>query len=458
MSNFVQEVQQSILTQGLFSKAQSILVAVSGGLDSIVLLHLLHRLSVRQEWELTVAHFNHQLRGRASDGDEQFVRKTADRLKLPCAVGRADVKQFGREHKLSVEMAARQLRHDFLARAAREKGIHSIALAHHADDQLELFFVRLFRGTGPEGLAGMKWQNRSPSDPSITLVRPLLGCSREAIDHFARQEKIVFREDATNASLDILRNRVRHELLPLLRKHYQPALARTVSRLRTMLESESEVVGRAAANWLKRKRRAPFDRLPVAVQRRVLQQQLIQSGVKLDFELVEKLRTAVDIPVTINANLGLSRDGGGQIRARQTGQPEFNSNRVWLDLGAGEGSAQFDDIELSWKIERGRAGGVSRPRSAPGREYFDADKVGSAMVLRHWQRGDRFQPIGMPASVKLQDLFSNQQIPRARRHQLTVATTAEGELVWVEGLRISDRFKLDKGTVRALKWNWRRSA
>src|SRR5207247_1622394 len=155
-----------------------------------------------------------------SDADERLVERTARRLGVPFATGRGDVKAYAKAHGLSIEMAARTLRHEFLARTALEKNIRTVALAHHADDQVELFFVRLLRGSGVEGLAGMKWTAPSPSQPKVKLVRPLLGCSRAQIESFARQAKIDFREDQTNRSLDFFRNRVRRELLPMLREKY----------------------------------------------------------------------------------------------------------------------------------------------------------------------------------------------------------------------------------------------
>ena len=217
-----------------------------------------------------------------------LVRKTAAALKLPLAVERADVKQFARKSKLSIEMAARKLRHEFFARVARGRKISIVALAHHADDQVELFFLRVLRGAGGEGLAGMKWRAPSPVDTKITLVRPLLDFSKAELLEFARANKIPFREDATNFSIDFLRNRIRNELLPLLRKHYQPGLNKIVLRIMDIIGAESDAVGPLAENWLNH-RRPDFENLSVAVQRRVLQLQL-QLIVGADFDLIESLR------------------------------------------------------------------------------------------------------------------------------------------------------------------------
>src|SRR5947209_6211681 len=161
VSDFIGRIEQSIIDKRLFRHGQRILVAVSGGLDSMTLLQLLCRFSKTHGWKLVVAHFNHQLRGRSSDADERLVRETAERLGILFVAGRANVKQFSQKHKLSLEMAARRLRHEFLAGVARKKRIPAIALGHHADDQVELFFLRLLRGAGSEGLAGMKWRTAS---------------------------------------------------------------------------------------------------------------------------------------------------------------------------------------------------------------------------------------------------------------------------------------------------------
>lgn len=164
VSEFLQRAENEIRRHNLFSRGQKILVAVSGGADSMLLLHLLNSLAAKNRWRISVVHFNHRLRGRASDGDEQLVRQVARKLRWPFFTGGADVKKFAAQSKISIEMAARKLRHEFFARVALAQKISTLALAHHADDQVELFFLRLLRGAGGAGLAGMK--RRSPSPPA----------------------------------------------------------------------------------------------------------------------------------------------------------------------------------------------------------------------------------------------------------------------------------------------------
>ncbi len=367
-------------------------------------------------------------------------------------------------------MAARKLRHEFFAGAARRQNISTVALAHHADDQVELFFLRLLRGAGGEGLAGMKWRSPAPAGPKMKLVRPLLCFSKHELAEFARENKIRFRDDATNASNDFLRNRVRNELLPLLRKCYQPGMDKAVLRLMEIVGAESEYAGEAALNWLQKRRRSrgnvfhahvdrhDFDDLSLAVQRRVLQLQLVDSGIAADFELIESLRRIPDVFVSTGAKVSVRRDKSGKIKVRTESQPGFQTNELAVDLSGGTGRAVFGGTTVSWRILTQKTFRLPARKPAGGspalRECFDADKVGNKIVLRHWRPGDRFQPIGLESAAKLQDLFTNAKIPRERRRKLNLAVTASGEIFWVDGLRIGERFKLTPRTARLLDWRW----
>lgn len=455
MSELPTQVEQAIRRRELFHRGQSILVAVSGGVDSMTLLHVLYRLAPAQGWKLRVAHLNHQLRGRSSEADERLVRRTAARLRLPIVVERAKVRDFARKQGVSTEMAARKLRHEFLARTALRLKCSSIALAHHADDQLELFFLRLLRGAGSEGLAGMKWSSPSPAQRNTQLVRPLLNQPKRVLCDYANAHRLAFREDATNASLEIQRNRIRQELLPLLRKHYQPALESVLPRLMEQLGAESDFVRDAASEWLAGKRLGaePFEALPLAVQRRALQLQLVQLGVPPEFELVETLRGPAGRPVCVTPGR-LVRDSQGRVRLQPNTPPKVPVEALTLQLTGRAGQARFDGARLGWKV-------LAKPpqrtlAQRPGQELFDADRVGPEIRLRHWRPGDRFQPIGMSAAVKLQDIFTNQKVPHARRHELVLAENPKTGIFWVEGLRIGEQFKLTKHTIRRLQWRWRR--
>ena len=315
----------------------------------------------------------------------------------------------------------------------------------------------------------MKWRNASPANARIQLVRPLLEQSKESLRDYAAAEKIPFREDASNEWLDIQRNRIRRELLPLLRRKYQPALGRNVLRLMEILRAESEFVSEAAEAWIEccDSKATPaaklvrsgmsFEELPLAVQRRSIQLQLLRHGIPADFGWVERLRTSAGKPFTVMPQIAVSRDANGKLEIRESSIVTPNSAELEIDLRAGAGETVFGDRTIQWTIEaRARAREAFRvpPRQA-GMEMFDADKIGPRLLLRHWRPGDRFQPIGMSQPVKLQDLFTNQKIPQSERRDLIVAVTPENEVFWVEKLRISERFKLTPQTARRLVWRWK---
>jgi len=449
VTDLLQRVEKSIQNRRLLKSGEKILFAVSGGVDSMVLLHALEKLSARHNWKIVVSHFNHRLRGRASDADEKLARRTAAKLKLPVVVESADVKSFAQKSKLSIEMAARKLRHEFFTRAARRQKIKTIALAHHADDQVELFFLRLLRGAGGEGLAGMKWKSPSPADKTISIIRPLLDFPKDELLEFARESRISFRHDATNFSKDFLRNRIRNELLPLLKRQYQPALAGTVLRLMDILGAESDFIGEAARQAIK----SNFENLPTAVQRRILQLQLAEAGVTPDFDLIESLRQSPKQFVSVGAKILVARAESGEIKLRTELKPEFNANELTVKLVGRAGDVIFGGTKFEWQFSRNI--GVPPVRRQRFREIFDADKIGRKIILRHWRAGDRFQPIGLKSAAKLQDLFTNAKIPRELRRNLILATTASGEIFWVEGLRISENFKITRETKRRLIWLWK---
>jgi tRNA(Ile)-lysidine synthase len=428
----VQQVAAAVQRQRLFADGQRILVAVSGGLDSIVLVHILHHLARARRWRMVVAHFNHQLRGRSSDADERLVVLTAKQLRLPVVVGRGDVKAFAAEQKLSIEMAAREMRHRFLAQTARRRRMGVVALAHHAGDQAELFFVRLLRGAALEGIAGMRPLSVSPADKTVQLARPLLDIDRAALEAYVRDQKLSFREDATNRDTAFLRNRVRHDLIPSL-KQYQPGVEQTISRLMQIARADSDLVGRLAQDWLER-RSVPFHTLESAVQRRCIALQLVSLRVSPEFDLIERLRLAPGTTVIASGDnpLQLECETGTVTRAAVGQQAVFRLEQVRFSLDE-PGSAQFGRLQFHWSFQPGNRLPARKPDNC---EWFDADLVGPEILLRHWKPGDRFQPIGMSSPVKLQDFLTNMKKPRAVRVSLVITEDAAGQIFWVQGCRI----------------------
>ena len=451
VNSWIETLDETIVARKLLPDRAAVVVAVSGGLDSICLLHALHELSSRHRWRLVVAHFNHQLRGRESDADERFVVKEAVKLGCRVIVGRGDVSEHAKANGVSVEMAARELRHRFLASAARRARASRVAVAHHADDQVESFFIRLFRGTGGDGLAGMRWSAPSPADAKIQVVRPLLATARNALHAWATSTRLKWREDLTNASDLIQRNRIRHRLLPSLRRDFGDGFQSRVLRLAEIISEESDFLAALARQWVENPNRSPYLELPMAMQRRTVQCQLLQLGMRVDFDLVETLRRQPDLMISVGKSHWIKRTGSGMLEQTQTSFAAFRPDKLQLILRQGQGTSEFAGNIFTWRTTQDKGCRFTRRKLT---EYFDAEKVGPMVTLRHWRPGDRYQPIGSKSARKLQDILGDLKVPRDKRRRLVLAEAQNGEIFWVEDLRISERFKLDIGTRRRLKWSW----
>jgi tRNA(Ile)-lysidine synthase len=477
---------EAVLTGGdLIPPGCGVVVAVSGGRDSMVLLSALDRCRMRLGWRLVVAHFHHQLRGVEADADQALVAVTAARFGVPFVAGTADVEAM-RDSGESWETAARRLRHAFLARVARDQGCSRVALGHHAGDQAELFLLRLLRGAGAAGLGGMREASPSPSDPGISLVRPMLHCLGVEVEDLAREWAVEFRWDATNRDTVHLRNRVRHELLPLLEARFQPGLEQVLLREQTLLRDQVDFMEAVARDWLASTRHESaheFDHLAVALQREVLRVQAKRLALVMGFDVLERLRKVPEEPVQLGPGLRVVRDVAGGLQLVQADLPHagggFLPHTCDVVLGTGDGAATFGGCRIQWSaasLADGNAamlvweigpripGRETPPSTAGGTpaltdallERLDADVLGTKVRLRHWRPGDRFQPIGLGAAAKLQDLFTNARVPAAERRFRVLAETERGEIFWVEGLRIGECAKVRPATGRILTWRWTR--
>jgi tRNA(Ile)-lysidine synthase len=285
------------------------LIGVSGGRDSVTLLH--HLVDVGYE-KLVVCHLNHRLRGKSSDADARFAEKLAAKYDFDFELGSANISALARKQKMSIETAARDARYSFFAKVAKRRRCHALFLAHHADDLVETFLINLFRGAGPTGLAAMRDVSvRRVNDVDLTIVRPLLSVWREEIDAYVREHRLKFREDASNKSLTPLRNRTRHRVLPYLEKTVGRNIRQTIWRA-AMIAAEEEAwldnmtkdSAKPTADLLVGKLRA----LPVALQRRTILKWLRSHNVAdIGYETVERVRSLLDEGTRV-AKINLPRD------------------------------------------------------------------------------------------------------------------------------------------------------
>jgi len=297
-----------------FSPDTRHLIGVSGGRDSITLLH--HLVDVGYK-KLIICHLNHELRGRSSNADARFVEKLAAKYDVDLEIGSADVRAVARKKKMSIETAAREARYKFFARIAKQRRCHTIFLAHHADDLVETFLINLFRGAGLTGLAAMREISlRRIDNVGLTIVRPLLGVWRDEIDRYVRKYRLKFREDVSNKNLAPLRNRLRRRIIPYLEKTLGRKIRTSIWRAATTAaEEEAWIEGTAARSAARNKHLAvkKLRGLPTALQRRVIMTWLREQKIAdIGFEVIERVRSLLDPKI---AKINLPKDRHVRRRA-----------------------------------------------------------------------------------------------------------------------------------------------
>lgn len=440
-------VQRFMAAEGLWPAAGGLLLAVSGGPDSTALLLILHRLAFRRGVPLAVAHFDHGLRGaRQRRAEREFVAGLAASLGLPLYTGAADVRGQAKAQRLSLEDAARRARYAFLAQTARQAGCGSVATGHTASDQAETVLLHLIRGSGLAGLAGMAAKAAWPfaGQGELTLVRPLLCLSRAETAAYCQARGVQPLQDETNLSPAFRRNRLRSELLPLLRQfnpRVEDALARLADAARKDLsqleaalaaagapratEGRAELPLRVLRDWPG----YPLRHALLAAVAAVLgdRQELGQRHVLALERLARQGRTGdgLDLPRGLRAELTrlslvIRRRAGEDARA-------LPAEAVPLAV---PGEATFGPLIVTATLGEVLAGSAALVEA-------DAEAVGPRLVVRRRRPGDRFQPLGMAAPKKLQDFFVDAHVPRAQRDAVPLFENERG-IVWVGGLRLAE--------------------
>ena len=394
---------------------------------------------------LLVAHANHCLRGLESDQDQAHVETAAAALGLECVVSKLRVRDELEKSNESVEMIARRMRHRFLTKVARQFGSQHILLGHHANDQAELLLLRLLRGSGSDGLAGMQQTGPSPVDSRITLVRPLLEATRIEITEWIQSAGVAFRCDQSNLDRSIPRNNVRAALIPFLEREFSPQILRHLGRTAEILFAESEFIREEAAKWISNPTLLPFAQLPIALQRAVLREQMWQLGHTPEFDLIERLRLKTSTVLSSPGGEHLVRDQQGIVQRRVQRNLEHDAAEVTIRLVGKRGLFRALGRTYRWSIRS-----TPLPFGLPGVEQFDFGKVGRALKICHWQRGDRFQPLGYPAASKLQDIFTSRKISSKKRRMLPIMKSGCGDIFFVESLPPGHVFKVSEKTRQVL--------
>jgi tRNA(Ile)-lysidine synthase len=452
--------------RGLLADGGRVLVGVSGGPDSSALLLVLASLRRRLGIEVRAAYFDHRLRGpRASALERRVVEELASRVSAPLVAGSDDVRRHAREGRVSIEEAARELRYRFLAEGALEGGCGAVAVGHTVDDQVETVLLHLLRGSGLKGLGGMPprspWPLPVPQGGPI-LVRPLLEISRAEAERYCREAGVRVVRDPSNRSKAFKRNRVRGELLPLLRS-YNPRIDQALLRLADAARGDVEfiegaardVIGDAAvmeSNEVRIDQRRVRG-LPRSLRFHVMRlaaQQLLGDARDLGQRHLDALVAVLERPV------------GSRLDLLRGLHVEVGYEEISLSLGARRATPRpLPDGEVRlWVPGRTVVGGwtfeveVVGPGEVPTGDALealvDADAVGCELWVRGRRRGDRFRPLGMAGEKKLQDFLVDERVSRAERDALPLVCGPPG-ILWVVGRRIAEWAKVGPGTARVLR-------
>jgi tRNA(Ile)-lysidine synthase len=441
-------VLRTIRKHDMLPRGARVLVALSGGPDSVALLHILRTLEARGELVVAgAAHFNHQLRGAEADADESFCRDLAAGTGIPFLAGRADVAARARESGRSLEDAARQARYEFLNEAADSAGADAIAVGHSLDDQAETFLLRLIRGAGPAGLAGIRPR-------AGRVVRPLLDISRAELRQYAAEHGLGFRDDSSNADVRIPRNRVRLELLPLL-SQFSPAIAATLAREAALAREDEEFLDRlaiesAASIVLVESGNVTVDvagltALPLALASRVTRKAVAAAapgrfiGFQHIDDLLELARSGAEGAAASLPGVTAVRRGSRIVFGIVSDRPFSNSFRFPLSI---PGEVAVPGWALSAaRIEEPEE--VTPPPARGNTAVVAAAPLRGPLAVRSRRPGDVFRPLGMHGrGRKLQDFLVDRKIARADRDSLPLVVDQDDRIVWVVGQSVAEDFRV----------------
>lgn len=464
----IERVRRYIFQQRLLAPGERVAIAVSGGADSVALLRVLLQMRDELGIVLSVAHFHHGIRGAEADADRQFVSELAAHFGLELHLGSGDARAFAREHGVSLETAARELRHRWFATLLANGKADKIATAHTLDDQAETVLMRIIRGTGSRGLSGI-----SPLHTEKKLVRPFLQSSRPEIEQYLSQLNQPWRNDSTNRDLIHTRNRVRHELLPLLEQHFNPTIRQNLSDLAEVARCEAEYWDREtkvlAARLLhpgkpSRSGRSSSGKaattlaldldamqsLPLALQRQLFHHVAATFGVTLEFKHVAELSE-----ITGKRQKGRRVALPGGLLAVCT----FRELQFSSEIRDPNGADYACTLRIPGEVDITVLGSVIRARViTPGASgtaegynpalLLDRGLLQSELIVRNWRAGDRYFPAHTKAPRKIKELLQTGRLGRAlapeERHLWPVVESA-GEIVWLRGFPVPQAFAYRSG-------------
>ena len=431
----LEKLQQHLNYKFSFLKEKKLLIAISGGVDSVVLTHLFHQLN----FDISLAHCNFNLRGTESDKDEFFVKELGEKLNLKTFTKSFETENFASENQLSTQVAARNLRYNWFQEISIKHQFDFVLTAHQADDNLETFLINLTRGTGLEGLTGIPELNNN-------IVRPLLVFSRDEIENFATKNNIDWREDKSNASNKYVRNKIRNQVVPIL-KEINPTLLDSFQKTSDYLKESQQIIDVSIADFKKKvveKTENSNLRIDIAKiqktnnQKAYLYQLLKEFGFS-EWNDVTNLLTAQSGKEVVSKTHRLLKDRGFLILSKKE---EIKSNNIFL--------ISEDTLEVRSPIHLKIAAVSTMEKENKSTIYLDKNRITFPLTLRKWQYGDFFYPKGMQGKKKISKFFKDEKYSSIDKENTWLLCT-ENNISWVIGKRQDNRFFANEKTKSILK-------
>lgn len=433
-----EEFLNYIRKNNLFKRQDRLLLAVSGGIDSMVMSHLFIKLGT----DIGIAHCNFCLRAEESDKDEELVKNFAFQNRIPFYSIRFNTKEHAIKNRISIQMAARDLRYEWFEKIRLEKQFEVVAVAHNLNDNIETMLINLTRGTGLTGLAGMK-----PSGNGI--IRPLLFASRQKIAEYCNENHIDYREDKSNAETNYTRNKIRHLVIPVL-KEINPSVEETLNETAERLSGIDEIV----SDYIEDIRSQTSDRKGKATF--------------FDIEKLKKYQTSKAIMFELFCPFGITGSSTRDLLRMMTGKtgkqiftkthrilrnrdelivsPLVTNRQEYLEIKHVEDLLRLPVIKSAAIINAGPGFRIPRKNNIVS---IDSEKIKFPLIIRGWKRGDFFFPLGMKQKKKLSDYFIDRKYSLIEKEN-TLILESEGKIVWIIGERLDDRFKVTESTSRIL--------
>ena len=464
--SIVARVRKFALRQGLLEEGERLLVAVSGGPDSIALVNLLHDLKL--DLHLIVVHLDHGLRGAASREDALWVKKMAAERGWLYRGGRSRVGELARKEKLSLEAAARRARYDFFRDCAWRLGVDKVALGHHSDDQAETVLMRLLRGTGPEGLGGMRPRTERGG---LTLIRPLLFLSREEIESYLKARSLKFRRDRTNRDQRFTRNRIRWKLLPLLAREYNPRIKEILVNLASLEADRDNLIKENLPRWTSNLSFNSDGETKISLVR------MRRYSRELRGEIFKRILRRAGLRelnrFNLRALVGLLEGKTGR-ESTLPGGVVVRKEYEWLVIHAvpREAKSYSYSLPVPGSLELAEAGvGITTrifnrpdesdslpphsgkavfPPTTPRSEYLDAALIKFPLTIRSRLPGDRYRPMGLKGKKKIKDILIDEKVP-PRYREIIPLITEEEKIIWLAGYRPAEECRISERTKKILQ-------